>query len=89
MLLDTQLFSSLKTEYLFFLQNFQTHITSLKTNILNLEKLQFNLVDQFFSRKATSNNHNKNFSCTVCGNLFSTSKTLQQHLKLKHNNNNK
>jgi len=84
MLLDVKLFNSLKTEYQYFLQTFNQQLNILKTSVNSLSQLHFNLIEQFFSRKAFTSDDSKPFNCTVCGSSFSSNKTLKQHLKNKH-----
>lgn len=84
MFIDKQFFSSLKTEYNYFLRSFNEQLTVMKTSINTLSQLHFNMIEQFFSRKALSNDINKNIICTVCGSPFSSSKTLKQHMTNKH-----
>lgn len=84
MFIDKKLFASLKTEYNYFLQTFNQQLTIMKTSINTLSQLHFNMIEQFFSRKAITTDIKKNISCTVCGSNFSSSKTLKQHMNKKH-----
>ena len=81
--INKELFQRLKTEYNFFLSNFQQHISCIKTNVMSLEKLAFVQLDQFFKR-TTLTSDIKPFSCQLCGTGFNSDKTLKSHLKSKH-----
>lgn len=81
--INRELFQRLKIEYNFFLSTFQQHLSSIKTNIMSLEKLAFVQLDHFFKRTNLTNEI-KPFSCQLCGTGFNSDKTLKSHLKSKH-----
>jgi hypothetical protein len=81
--INKELFQRLKIEYNFFLSTFQQHLSSIKTNIMSLEKLAFVQLDHFFKRTNLTSEI-KPFSCQACGTPFSSDKTLKAHLKSKH-----
>jgi len=81
--INRELFQRLKIEYNFFLSTFQQHLSSIKTNIMSLEKLAFVQLDHFFKRTNLTSEI-KPFSCQLCGTGFNSDKTLKSHLKSKH-----
>jgi hypothetical protein len=81
--INRELFQRLKIEYNFFLSTFQQHLSSIKTNIMSLEKLAFVQLDHFFKRTNLTTEI-KPFSCQLCGTGFNSDKTLKSHLKSKH-----
>lgn len=83
--IDQRLYQNLKIEYNYYLQSLRHHLEIIKTNVNSLSQLSFNLLDNFFKRKAT-NIELKDFSCHVCGGGFSTLKSLKTHLRKIHGN---
>lgn len=81
--INRELFQRLKIEYNYFLSTFQQHLSSIKTNIMSLEKLAFVQLDHFFKRTNLTNEI-KPFICQLCGTGFNSDKTLKAHLKSKH-----
>jgi hypothetical protein len=82
--IDQILYKKLKLEYNFFLQNYQQHINSIKTNIKSLEQLTLNQLEQFFKR-SNFNCEDKQYSCELCGTGFVQEKYLKDHVKKIHN----
>lgn len=82
--IDQILYKKLKLEYNFFLQNYQQHINSIKTNIKSLEQLTLNQLEQFFKR-SNFNCEDKQYSCEMCGTGFVQEKYLKDHVKKIHN----
>jgi uncharacterized C2H2 Zn-finger protein len=81
--IDQILFKKLKLEYNFFLQNFQQHLSVIKTNIKSLEALSLTQLEQFFKR-TNFNSEEKPFTCSNCGTSFIKDKYLREHLTKIH-----
>jgi hypothetical protein len=82
--IDQILYKKLKLEYNFFLQNFQQHLSIIKSNIKSLEQLSLNQLEQFFKR-TNFNSDDKPFNCEMCGTGFLLEKYLKDHVKKTHN----
>lgn len=82
--IDQRHYQNLKIEYNYYLQSFRHHLDIIKTNVNSLSQLSFNLLDNFFKRKA-SLNELKSFVCHLCGTGCKTDKILKTHIKKIHN----
>ena len=81
--IDKELLQRLKLEYSYFLTMHNKYISSMKSNIISLEKLQLIQLDHFFKRTHI-NSDDKPYGCQLCGTKFGTDKSLKSHLKIKH-----
>lgn len=81
--IDQRLYQNLKIEYNYYLQSFRHHLEIIKTNVNSLSQLSFNLLDNFFKRKA-STVELKSFICHLCGTGCKTDKILKTHIKKIH-----
>lgn len=81
--IDQRLYQNLKIEYNYYLQSFRHHLEIIKTNVNSLSQLSFNLLDNFFKRKA-STIELKSFMCHLCGTGCKTDKILKTHIKKIH-----
>jgi hypothetical protein len=83
--IDQRLYQNLKIEYNYYNQSFRHHLDIIKTNVNSLSQLSFNLLDNFFKRKATAVDL-KEFTCHLCGTGCKTEKILKTHLRKQHGN---
>jgi hypothetical protein len=81
--IDKDLLQKLKLEYSYFLTMHNKYLSSMKGNIMSLEKLQLIQLDHFFKRTHI-NSEDKPYGCQLCGTKFGTDKSLKSHLKIKH-----
>lgn len=81
--IDQRLYQNLKIEYNYYLQSFRHHLDIIKTNVNSLSQLSFNLLDNFFKRKA-SLVELKSFVCHLCGTGCKTEKILKTHIRKIH-----
>lgn len=84
-IINQKLYQNLKIEYNYYLQTFQHHLEIVKSNVNSLSQLSFNMIDNFFKRKATIIDL-KNFTCHLCGTGCKTDKILKTHLRKVHPN---
>jgi hypothetical protein len=83
--INQKLYQNLKIEYNYYLQTFQHHLEIVKSNVNSLSQLSFNMIDNFFKRKATVIDL-KNFTCHLCGTGCKTDKILKTHIRKVHPN---
>jgi hypothetical protein len=79
--LDKKLFERIKQEFNHFLYTFHSQVSTIKQSVHILENLTMNQLDNLFK----NNFHElKPYHCSICGSGYSSTKTLNKHMKTKH-----